>query len=107
MKEEPQVNRQALDSEPKNDDPRDDGGGGSNSGSYGVAIFGLIVTYLVVASIIGWAMSNNNPPPAATPTCTSACYGFVKLECPGNRFMGPCFDVPWCSGTPHVCGKDN
>src|SRR4029434_922010 len=100
--EKPQVNRQALDSEPRDD--RDDDGG-SNSGSYGVAIFGLIVLYLVVASIVGYAMSNNNTPPP-TPTCTSACYGFVKLECPTHRFMGGCFDVPWCSGATHICGKD-
>src|SRR5262245_43706909 len=99
-KDELQSKQYALDSEPKDDDT------GNNRGTYGVAIFGLIVIYLVVASIIAYAASNNNTPPP-TPTCTSACYGFVKLECPTNRFMGPCFDVPWCSGSPHICGKDN
>lgn len=97
-------NQQAL----RDDDPRDDGDGGSggNGGSYGVAIFGLIVIYFVVASLIGYAMHTDSPPPPTTTSCTSACYGFVKLECPGNRYMGACFDWPWCGGTTHTCGKD-
>jgi len=95
----------------RDDDPIHDGddggsGGDSTAGPWGVALFGVLVIYLVIASIVGYAMSNNNTPTVASPTCTSVCYGFVKLECPTKRFMGGCFDVPWCSGTPHVCGKD-
>jgi hypothetical protein len=97
------------DNEP--DIPDDEGGGatGGNEGSWLIAVAGAIVALMVALSLIGLALSRfTTPPPTGTArSCTEECWGFVKLECPTHRYMGPCVNIwPSCSGTPHVCGTN-
>jgi hypothetical protein len=87
-------------------DDEDDGSGGTSAGFILVAI-ALAVLVFAVASGIGAIKSTQSTPPGV-PTCTTSCYGFVKLECPGDRFMDACFGF-WGCGNPatnHPCGTN-
>jgi hypothetical protein len=103
-----ETDQQELRANEPNDD--DDGGGGGNGGTSGgwvVAVIGAVVAILAIASAIGIIMSTQSKPPGTT-TCTTSCWGFAKLECPGDRLMGSCCCFWGCGdpGTNHPCGTN-
>lgn len=91
--------------------PRDGEDGGDSSGGgtgldWVVAVVGAVVTIFAIASAIGLIVSQTSKS-SATGTCTTSCWGFTKLECPTNRFMGACFGFWSCSSdSAHPCGSD-
>lgn len=91
------------------DDTRDDeGGDGGNGTEIAVAVVAVAVVVITIASLVGLFKSfDKKPVPPATTVCFEACYGFVKLECPGDRLMGACFGFSGCGGNPHPCGKNS
>ena len=97
--------QQALrDDDPRDDD--DDGGGGTSAG-FVIVVIALAVTILAIISAVGVIKSTQSSPPGVA-TCTTSCWGFAKLECPGDRLMGSCFGV-WGCGDPvsnHPCGTN-
>ena len=89
---------------PDDDDLRDDEVRGG-SGIEIVMIVALVAVFLAFLSVYGLLRSFNKKPPGVA-TCTTTCLGVVKLECPGDRYIGVCFGLWECSGGTHPCGTD-
>jgi hypothetical protein len=88
------------------DDPDEGGGSGGTAGPFIIAIVAAIVSIFAVLSFIGGLIAATSTTPPSTATCTDQCWGFVKLECPTNRYMGACFGFPGCGATTHKCGTN-
>ena len=98
-----QRSQQALEAEPDNDGNGQTGGTG---GTIVLAVIGVIVGIFAFASAVGIVKSTGSTSPG-TRMCTTACYGFARLECPGDRLMGACLGFWGCGGPgPHPCGTN-
>lgn len=91
------------------DDPRDDDddGGGGNALPFILVIVAIVVgTFAITSGIAAFQSTMSTAPGVAT--CTTSGWGFVKLECPGNRMMGPTFGYWFCGNpaTNHPCGTN-
>jgi hypothetical protein len=76
----------------------------ANRGTAGVGFLVAIVFGIFVLS--GWlytAFKQNDP---GVQTCSTTCLGFIRLECPGGRYMGVCLGAAVCDQPIHQCGKD-
>jgi hypothetical protein len=92
------------------DNPRDDGddGGGGNAFPFILGLVAIVVGVFAIASAIGAFKSTQSTTPPPVATCTTSGWGFVKLECPGDRMMGATFGF-WGCGDPrtnHPCGTN-
>jgi hypothetical protein len=101
-----------MDDDKPRPNPGGDDGTDDNSGNSGLplewilAVVGAVVAIFAIASAIGLTVSNTSSSPPGQTTCGTSCYGFAKLECPGNRLMGACFGIWTCSNPDHKCGQD-
>jgi hypothetical protein len=89
---------------------RDDPGGGVIPGA--VVLVGTILGIFVWSSIVAGiqtAFPHDPPPPDSPDTpsmCSTSCGGFVRIECPTNRFMSACFGIAICDKPVHACGTN-
>lgn len=87
------------------DDPRDEDESESSRNSFGTGILIAIVTIIVILFIVGGALrAFPTPVPPGTPSCSTTCVGFLRMECPGNREMGFCLGLKVCEPPTHACG---
>jgi hypothetical protein len=86
------------------DDPGPDNIQKTNTGAAGVGFAVAIIVGVFILS--GWlytAFKQNDP---GVVTCSTSCLAFIRLECPGGRYMGVCFGATVCDQPVHACGKD-
>ena len=93
------------DNDPTGPPDGDGRGTGGNAGEFVVVVFALVVGFFAIASMVG-AIASAAGKPAGPGICTESCYGFVRTECPGDRYIGACFGFHFCDGPPHACGTN-
>jgi hypothetical protein len=93
-----------------NDDPeipREPDQDNTQASNVGTAVsVGFVVLVVVAVCVAGWIYTDTTKNDPGVTTCSTSCLGFIKLGCPGGRYMGTCFGISVCGSPTHTCGVD-